>query len=86
LGIWQKKVQIVLLELPVHPELIPTKYHQTPRELAQQAFENKYKMLDLSFMPGTGFPDGTHLPLSGTRKIVRRSKTTTFNCFKAGEI
>lgn len=74
----EKKVQIVLLELPVHPELLTTKYHQTRRELAQRAFEDKYKMLDLSSMPGAVFPDGIHLPLNGTREIVRRLKNYNF--------
>lgn len=67
----RNEVRVVLIDLPIHPELFGTVYHQSRRQLAREYFAGKYDWWDMgSINEATVFPDAIHIPLIYTRELV----------------
>lgn len=65
-------VRVVLVELPVHPDLIETPYHQERRRLLRTALR-EHEWIDWSQgIEGIVFADGIHFPLITSRELSQR--------------
>lgn len=62
---------VVLIEFPVHPDLLATPYHRKRREVIADRLSVQFKLLDLSDLPDVTFSDGIHFNPDNSRQIVR---------------